>query len=52
MLLVALDLLKANLPQVLLGVALVVSEVLGSSDKFKSSSIFQLVVSLLKSKKN
>ena len=31
--------------------ALLVSEVLGSSEKFKSSSIFEFIVNLLKSKK-
>ena len=33
----------------ILAVLLIISEVLGSSEKFKSSSVFQLVVSVLKS---
>ena len=45
-----LVLLKSNLGHVVLGVLLLVSEVLGSSDKFKNSSIFQLIVGFLKSK--
>jgi hypothetical protein len=46
-----LMLFKAHMGEFVLGFALLVSEVLGSSEKFKSSSIFEFIVNLLKSKK-
>ena len=43
-----LEFLKSHLGELLLGLALLLSEVLGSMDRFKSSSIFQMVVAFLK----
>jgi hypothetical protein len=43
----AIKVLSAHAGELLLGFALLVSEVLGSSDKFKSSSVFELVKMLL-----
>lgn len=37
-----------NQIMIVLGVLLAISEILGSSEKLKSSSVFQLVVSFLK----